>query len=129
MFMMMVGSNKTYSNMDVIKPDYSKEVGSVYFELYGKFAIVIPIDDWAFMCEKRWFSDEPKVEDVEAEFGVCGAREALSSEEANNIVRKTIAAYKRMMQANGEDDDRKLLDSTSKTVVRMDKDGKFYFED
>lgn len=92
------------AEMNTIKPDYTKVLGFVCFELYGKFTIAIPANDWAFMCEKRWFSDEPLTADVEAEFGICGAREANDNEEANDIVRKTIAAYKRIMHADIETD-------------------------
>lgn len=115
--------------MDTINADYTKVIGSVYFELYDTFSIVIPINDWVFMCDKRWFSDEPQRADVEAEFGACGAREARTNEEANEIVRKTIAAYKRIMNADIESDCRRLIDSTSKTVAKIDKTGNLFFEE
>ena len=115
--------------MSTIKPDFDKKTEYVHFELYGKFLIVLPVDDWEFMCKYRWFSEEPKTADVEAEFGVCGARNAVSDDEANEIVQKTVNAYKRMMHADIKGDCRRLLDSTSKTVARVDKDGSIYFEE
>ncbi len=115
--------------MNVIKPDFSKNIGEVNFSLYDKFNITISIDDWLFMCKNRWFSDEPLREDVEAEFGVCGARSAKDNKEANMIVNKTIGTYKRIMQTDIEKDCRKTLNSTSKTVARIDKNGNIYFEE
>lgn len=112
-----------------ITPNFTKEPGYAYFQLYDKFTIKLPIEDWVFMCNKRWFSDTPKTEDVEAEFGICGAREAKNDEEANTIVQKTVNAYKRIMYADVEADCRELLHSTSKTIGRMDQNGHIYFEE
>ncbi len=87
-----------------IKPDFTYKLGYACFRLYDKFTITISIKDWSFMCEKRWFSKEPNIEDVEAEFGVCGAREAQNDAEANKIVQKTVDTYKRIMHADVESD-------------------------
>ncbi len=115
--------------MDIVKPDYTNKIGYVRFRLYDKFEIFIPVEDWAFMCKSRWFSEEPATADVEAEFGVCGARSARNNEEANEIVQKTINAYKRMMHADIKEDCRELLKSTPKTVARIDKNGHIYFDE
>ena len=114
---------------ELINPDYTKSLGNVCFRLYDKFDICLPIKDWAFMCERRWFSDMPKLSTVEAEFGVCGAHDAQNNEEANAIVQKAVNAYKRMMHADIEEECRNLLDSTSKTVARVDDEGHIYFEE
>ena len=85
---------------DTITPDFTAKIGYAFFTLYDKFSIFLPISDWVFMCERRWFSDEPERADVEAEFGVCGARSAKSNEEANEIVQNTVYSYKRMMNTD-----------------------------
>ena len=94
--------------MDTIRPDFCRELGYVNFTLYDRFAIKLSIKDWSFMCERRWFSDEPARDDVEAEFGACGAREATDNIEANQIVQNTIDAYKRMMHIDVQNDCRQL---------------------
>ena len=109
--------------------DYTKSVGNVCFRLYDRFDICLPVKDWIFMCDNRWFSREPYTADVEAEFGVCGAREAKSNKEANEIVQKTVNTYKRIMRSDITNDCRELLNSTSKTVARMDENGNIYFEE
>lgn len=113
--------------MSKIKPDFLKDTNEVRFTLYGKFNITIPVDDWNFMCEKRWFSNSPTKHEVETEFGVCGARSASDNDEANEIVLNTIKAYKRILQHDEEDDGRISLNSSSRLVAKMDKNGKIYF--
>jgi hypothetical protein len=114
---------------ELLKPDFASEPEHVRFKLYNRFLITMPIKDWVFMCKNRWFSDEPEIADVEAEFGVCGARQAKSDEEANEIVRNTVKTYRRIMHADIETECRKFLDSTVRTVARIDENGKIFFED
>ena len=74
--------------------DFTMDTSSetVSFTLYDRFNIIIPVKEWEFMCQKRWFSDTPTQQEVEVEFGVCGARDASDNDEANEIVKKTIEA-------------------------------------
>jgi hypothetical protein len=81
------------------------------------------------MCKRRWFSEEPLEGDVEAEFGALGARRAKDDREANEIVRQTIKSYRRFMGEDMEARCRKLIDSTEKTVAKIDKNGNIYIEE
>ena len=113
----------------IIKPDFRKEPGYVHFVIYGKFDISLSISDWRFMCDRRWFSNNPKLADVEAEFGICGAREARNNAEANEIVQKSVNAYRRFMSIDISEACRNLLESNSNLVARLDGDGNILIEE
>ena len=112
-----------------IQIEFTDHVGYITFVLYNKFQIILSIQNWEFMCHYRWFTKEPNREDVETEFGACGARDANDNIEANEIVQKTINTYKRIMNENIVDDCRKLLQTTSKSAARIDKQGNIYIEE
>ncbi len=81
----------------LLNPDFTKSFGNVHFTLYDKFDICLPIEHWRFMCEKRWFSDYPDREAVEAEFGLYGARRAKSSEEAQRCVMDCVTDIEKII--------------------------------
>ena len=75
------------------------------------------------MCDRRWFSNNPQLADIEAEFGMCGARDDRNNAEANEIVQKSVNAYRRIMSIDINEACRNLLESTSNLVARLDGDG------
>lgn len=91
---------------------------TVTFTLYNRFDITIPIEEWEFMCQKRWFSDTPTQHEAEVEFGVCGAEDASDNDEANEIVRKIIEALHGFIE---EDTVQKSMMLQRKTPLRLDQ--------
>ncbi len=100
-----------------------KSGSTVSFRLYDRFHITIPLSEWDFMCSHRWLTDSPDQEDVDAEFGVCGARSARDDWEATAIVRDTIAALHNLMTAESF----KSAPSGKKFVVRVSDVGSAYY--
>ncbi len=101
----------------------------VSFKLYDKFDITIPLKDWKFMCQKRWFTNKPTQHEVEVEFGVCGARGASNNEEANKIVRKTIEALRGFIEEDTMLECKKHLDSSKRIIGHMDENGHISFSE
>lgn len=95
----------------------------VSFKVYDKFDITISMKDWKFMCQKRWFTNRPYKDEVEAEFGLYGARNAKTSEEAFQCVKECIEDLKSVIGADIKDQCNKLIDSDISTFLTIDKDG------
>ena len=121
---------KRIGNMDKLL-DYSVDTDSetVSFRLYDKFDISVPAKDWGFLCQKRWFTDKPSQEEVEAEFGVCGARGALDNDEANMIAKKTIETLRGFIEEDTVQECEKRLDSPKRLVGHISKSGDIYFSE
>ena len=99
-------------SMDIIKE-------TVFFKLYDKFDIRIPIKEWKFMCQKRWLTNKPTQHKVEVEFGVCGARNASDNNEANEIVKKTIESLHGFIEEDTLSECRKHLDGPKRIIGHM----------
>lgn len=109
--------------------DYTISNNKVSFYLYDVFNIVIPIDYWEFMCQKRWFTDTPTKHEVEVEFGVCGARKAANDDEANEIVKKAIETIYDFVEEDTILECEEHLDNSKRIVGHMDEKGTVYFSE
>lgn len=96
---------------------------TVSFVLYNKFNIIVSIEDWHFLCENRWFSKEPYKDEVEAEFGLYGARNAETSEDVLKCIKSCVEDLKDVMETDIRDKCSILLDSNISTLLTIDKDG------
>ena len=103
--------------------------GTASFPLYGKFNITIPLNEWEFLCQKRWFSNTPSQHEVEIEFGVCGARSASDNNEANEIVNKTIEALHGFIEEDTIAECEKHLDSSKRIIGHMNENGDIFFSE
>lgn len=107
--------------------DYNKNIGNVYFRLYDKFDIFLPIKDWDFLCKKRWFSDNPDTEIAEAEFGLYGARNAEDNNQAVECVKRCVTDLRDIMDPDTKtglkEQCNKLLNSDISTLLTFDSNG------
>ena len=114
---------------ELINPDYSKSIGNVCFKLYNKFNICLPIKDWQFLCENRWFSNTPDREVVEAEFGLYDARKADNSEEVLQCIKNCIADLKDIMGIDVCEQCNELLDSNTSQLLTINENGELIFKE
>lgn len=91
--------------------------------LFGRYNIAFSERDWEFMCKNRWFTDSPSVEEMEAEFGLCGLRDARDDADANELVASVVSALREIRGLDIEQKCDKAIRSNSNLTARMDKNG------
>lgn len=114
---------------ELLKLDFSKSLGNVCFRVYDKFDIILPLKDWRFLCNKRWFTNSPEKAIAEAEFGLYGARKAQTQESAQKCVENCVKDLKDIMGMDIDKECRDLLDSSTSTLLTIDKNGKLVIKD
>ena len=102
-----------------IKPDFVDH--NAIFTVYDGIKVRLSTEDWRFLCEKRWFSYEPYRDEVEAEFGLYGAREKHTPKEVSDCIRACIEDLKNVM-------DSEIMDSDCSTLLTLSEDGSLIIE-
>ncbi len=106
-----------------IEPDYTDKAEEVFFTLYDDINVHMALMDWQFLCEKRWFSDKPFRDEVEAEFGLYGARAENTSGGVMRCIDNCVADLRNIIEPELTEEHNRVLDSNCETLLTLDENG------